>query len=796
MDKNELLALLETLSGDIVLGEPGDLPAMTGIHTLLEQVAAGCATGESAFLKQVSVACIKLMESVILSDVEDPAVALGAVGQTVGILRGIVGEGRREEDAGLPELIASLVPARPVGGAVSTLAKTPAAPRAADKHVVPPQVLPEDMELVGDFIAEAREHMDQVDVQLLQLEADPGDAGALNAVFRAFHTIKGTGGAIGLAYLQAVAHVAEDLLVKARDGELVLEGSKIDVVFETNDCLRQLVDRLEEALSTGELRPVEIDLPALITRIKGLHERDVVVEGVPQRLGEILLDENAISPEDLEAALAEQKAPGSRKQLGELLVQNNTIGRNHRDEALRIQREESPGDKIGDILVTMGVLSTDEQEAILRRQSDPAMQEEPLGQMLVRTGRAKAKDVVGALRKQEQTKLKEALKVDSDRLNQLIDMLGELVIAQTMVSESPEIKSIKAELFSGRINRLNKITRDLQEAGMSLRMVPINGVFQKMACLVRDLAKKSGRKVTFTTKGNETELDKTVVDRIADPLVHMVRNAVDHGLEPNEDDRIKAGKPAEGNVELRAFHKSGAIYIEIEDDGRGLNRERILDKAREKGLLREGETPADSEIWNLIFHPGFSTAATVTDVSGRGVGMDVVKQNIQGLRGNVEIFSEAGKGTKFSIRLPLTLAIIDGMIVRVGIERFVVPALSVLRSVQTSLSTITKVVGGRDYIRFLDEHVPLIGLGREFGISDHDRPPERQVAVIVEEHGRKAGFLIDELLGQQQVVIKSLGDRLPENTGIAGGVIMSDGQVGLILDVASLVKRANEASAA
>jgi two-component system chemotaxis sensor kinase CheA len=327
----------------------------------------------------------------------------------------------------------------------------------------------------------------------------------------------------------------------------------------------------------------------------------------------------------------------------------------------------------------------------------------------------------------------------------------------------------------------------LQELGTSIRMVPIAGTFQKMARLVRDLSRKSGKTIVFQTRGDETELDRAFVDKIADPLVHMIRNAVDHGIElPGE--RAATGKPPDAVIELRAFHEGGNIHVEIRDDGRGLNRDAIWNKALEKGLVQPDERLSESEIFNLIFLPGFSTAKVVTEVSGRGVGMDVVKRNIEELRGYVQIQSTLGKGTKFKIILPLTLALIDGMIVRVGRERYIFPVLNVVESLRPTAGMVISLIGKGEMLSLRNRQVPLFRLGKLFGIAGVEQDATKSLAVIVEHEGRQAGLLVDDLIGMQQTVIKSLGSGLGHNAGFSGGAIMADGRVGLIVDVSGVMK--------
>jgi two-component system chemotaxis sensor kinase CheA len=394
--------------------------------------------------------------------------------------------------------------------------------------------------------------------------------------------------------------------------------------------------------------------------------------------------------------------------------------------------------------------------------------------------------------------LRETVKVDSERLDKLLDTIGELVIAETMVVQSQELKTVNSPHLTQTLAQLDKITRELQEMGMALRMVPISGTFQKMARLVRDLSKKIGKDVEFATSGEDTELDKNVVDRIGDPLVHMVRNAIDHGIEKNPDDRVKAGKPAKGRVELRAFHKGGSIHIEIQDDGRGLDRDAILKKAVERGIVQPGAELDDKEVFALIFEPGFSTAERITEVSGRGVGMDVVKRSIEALRGQIDIQSTPGHGSTFVIRLPLTLAIIDGMVVCVGGERYIIPTLSIVMSLCVKASEFKTVQGSGRMIQLQGELIPIFELSRLFDVDASSTKPSvskdagsESLVVVVEDDGQKTGIVIDELLGQQQIVIKTLGDYLKGAPGISGGAIMPDGCVGLILDVGGLVRLAN-----
>jgi two-component system chemotaxis sensor kinase CheA len=388
---------------------------------------------------------------------------------------------------------------------------------------------------------------------------------------------------------------------------------------------------------------------------------------------------------------------------------------------------------------------------------------------------------------EETTVLKESVRVDAQRLDRLVDLIGELVIAESMVSQSGELRSLTHGLLGRSVSQLDKITRELQQIGMSLRMVPVRPLFQKMARLARDLSRKLAKPVEFTTSGEEIEIDKAIVNCVTDALVHILRNALDHGIERDADERARAGKAEVGRLELRAAHREGSIVIEVEDDGAGLDRAAILAKGIEKGLVRKGDNLNDEEVFRLIFLPGFSTAKVITELSGRGVGLDVVRTSVEALRGRIEVHSRRGRGTLFRIRLPLTLAIIDGMVIRAGRERFIVPTLSITRLVRPEASQRSTSMERGELLTIQDDLIPQFRLRRLLDVNAAPGNPDSEVVVVVEESGRRVGLLADEVLGQQQIVIKSLGLNLEGVHGISGGVILPDGQVGLILDVAALL---------
>jgi two-component system chemotaxis sensor kinase CheA len=378
--------------------------------------------------------------------------------------------------------------------------------------------------------------------------------------------------------------------------------------------------------------------------------------------------------------------------------------------------------------------------------------------------------------------LRETVKVDLERVDSMVEMIGELIIVEAMVVHAPELQRIGSLKLRNYLNQLTKISRDLQNVAMRMRMVPVRNVFQKMARMVRELSRKTGKDVVLELAGEDTEMDRSMVERIEDPLVHLVRNAMDHGVETTAE-RIKSGKPGRSTLRLSAYHEGGSIVVELKDDGRGLNRDRILAKAREKKLIADGQELNDMEVHALIFLPGFSTAAAVTEISGRGVGMDVVKRNIEGMRGRVTVASQPGQGSAFRMVLPLTLAIIDGMLVMCGAEKYIIPSLSIVESLRPSEDMISRAAGRGEVINVRGEILPLLRLHRLLEMNAAERIITEGHVVVVEGMGRKVGLVVDDVLTQQQVVIKPLGSGMGDTDFLSGAAILSDGRVGLILNV-------------
>ncbi len=591
-------------------------------------------------------------------------------------------------------------------------------------------------ENVGDFALEAKEHLTNAEAAVLALESGNIDPEQVNIVFRAFHTIKGVAGFLNLPRIVEVAHAAEFLLDKVRSNKLPLSAGVLELVLASSDLLGQLIG----VLSGGEA-PRERELRILVYRLEAACEGRFI--GTPSSTNSTSPQSKATpsSPKNTETAVAESIA------------------------------EAKPA---ASTVATRATTPTADSATVAEATTNAAAKQHTLA------------------------KADQSVKVSTQRMDALVNLVGELVIAQLMVVQDPVVGKLGDQRVQRNLAHLGKIVRDLQETSMSLRMVTLKSTFQKMARLVRDVAAKAGKRIQLEVEGEDVELDRNVVEEIGDPLVHMIRNACDHGIEPSSE-RVAAGKNETGTLRLRAFHSGGSIVIEVEDDGRGLSRERILRKCLEKGLIDPSRNTAEipeSEVFNYIFLPGFSTAEKITDISGRGVGMDVVRRNIEALRGSVEIRSNPGKGSVFSMRLPLTMAIIDGMVVRVGNQRYIVPTLNIERSFRPTAEQLTKVLGKGEVAKVRDALLPIYRLQRVFQLAEGERELEHGLLLVLENGKRRACVFVDEILGQQQVVIKTLGDTQPQIRGVSGGAILGDGRVALIVDVGGLLETASVALSA
>lgn len=714
--------LLEDLSLGVIAG-PDDLMGMGECLNLLDAMEKSA--GAPEHFKEGLDRLKLLFNRLILEDSKDPQSDWVTIQKLVSAL----GSGDAVEEAAAPPDFSRPGP--------SDAGEAPSVAAAEDLSGFPQHqgalVEVQDLDLLRDFLEEAKEHLSSIELNMLALETNPSDEEAINAVFRPFHSIKGVAGFLNLTDVHHLSHEVENLLDAARSGSLQVTDAVIDIVLSAVDVLKGLIVELEGGLSQGRVM-VQTSSPAVVAflgRIKNFHE------GAPSA----------------------EPAP-SVKKIGEILVERGVVGEEVVNEVL--ERSRGKGGKLGEELVSEGLVA--------------------------------ARDISGALREQRHAKENAAsVRIDTKKLDSLVDMVGELVIAQSMVLQNEEVLRVKDQKLQKDSVQLRRITAELQRISMSMRMVPIKGTFQKMIRLVRDLARKSGKEVSLEMQGEETEIDRNMVEEIYDPLVHMIRNAVDHGLETPED-RRKAGKPPQGSIWLKAEQKGGNISIEITDDGRGLNSERIRVKAIERGIISPDDQLEERAIYDLIFHAGFSTNDTVTEVSGRGVGMDVVKKSLERLRGKIEITSSPGKGSRFEIKLPLTMAIIDGMIIRIGSERYVVPTIALKESLRPAKEAYLTVQGKGEMINVRSTLMPLVRLHEIMGVEAACKDPWEGLLLVVNEDNRFYCLQADEILGRQEVVIKSLGEALRHLVGVSGGAILGDGKVALIIDVKGVVSLYEESA--
>lgn len=598
----------------------------------------------------------------------------------------------------------------------------------------------DDLELLNEFCNEGRDLLGQVEQGVLVLEDNPRHKDTLNQVFRAFHTFKGGAGFLGIAPIQLLAHHLESLLDAARKDQLPINQAVIDVILAGGDALQKYVSAIARQLA-GEDRgqAIFVDTSELLVRI------EACLRGEPAPAASAATPPQASDLPDLPPAEPVAMPAVQPAAAAELLAQHK------------------PPVVLASAAPPVAAPAPAPDQAASAGKLAPA----PAGQASKVAARTEA--------------LANFVKLDTHKLDALVDLMGELVIAQSMVVQHSLVQQLRDRELDRHLRQLSRITTDLQRNAMSLRMVPIRSTFQKMNRLVRDLAAAQHKQVQLVLSGEDTELDRNIVEELADPLLHMMRNAVDHGIE-SPADRLAAGKSALGTIELHATHQGGGILIRLRDDGRGLDTQRILNKALQKGLITAEDAPTDKSIFNLIFLPGFSTAEAVTDISGRGVGMDVVRGNIARLRGRIDITSALGQGTTFEIFLPLTLAIIDGMLVGVGQERFIVPTLTIRESLRPQPQMVSTVQGKGELIRVRDKLIPLVRLSDKLGLVSQVRDPCEGIVMVVDSGARSRALLVDSLIGKQEVVIKSLGPTFQHQQGMSGAAILGDGRVALIID--------------
>ncbi|PJI48063.1 MAG: chemotaxis protein CheA [Pseudomonas sp.] len=598
------------------------------------------------------------------------------------------------------------------------------------------------------FFEETDEHLATLELLLIGLDLDQPDAETLNGIFRAAHSIKGSSGMFGFDDLTAVTHELETLLDRIRCGQTALHMDMIGVFLEARDVLQRLLDA-----HRSQVPDPDVPVAATVERLRAWLAEPVLTATVATDSTGMCED----APAAVETSASADDAFGFFD-----------------DAPGTPETSTSSDDDFGFF---------DDAPGTPLAAAPAVISEAPKAVASVAPIAAKP----AAARADSESS---SIRVSVEKIDSLINLVGELVITQAMLSQlSEDLDPTHFERLQQALAQLEHNTRDLQESVMSIRMLPISFIFSRFPRLVHDTSARLGKQVELILQGEHTELDKSVIEKLSDPLTHIVRNSIDHGIETPAE-RLAAGKPAQGSVKLAASHQGGSVVVEISDDGRGLSRERILAKAREKGLpVHDGMSDAD--VWQLIFMPGFSTAEAVTELSGRGVGMDVVRRNIQAMGGRIDIDSAPGMGTRLCIRLPLTLAILDGLIVAVEKVNYVVPLTYIVESLQARADDVRGLAGEEStVIRVRGEYLPLFSLNQLLRIGAEPVPPEQGIVVILESEGKSFALQVDELVGQQQVVIKSLEQNFRRIDGIAGATIMGDGSVALILDVDALPRLA------
>ena len=715
MECDSLMNLIDGMASEFLFLETReiDVPTAGKLLNNLDDIIKEADGLEIDQLKKAAGGLSSLLEKIVLESIEDKEAGFNILEKGISLLQEISDSFRNtggyEGDIdGFMGSIAALTGDH-IADDVTEASKEESRP--SEKAEV------QDESLLRDFIIESLEYIDEIETNTLNLEQEPENKDHINAIFRPFHSIKGVAAFLDLEQIRDLAHDLETLLDKARNDELPMTSQAIDVVLDGADTLKAMITRLRDDLEGKVPEPLDIDISALRKRVKAAQQGISDTEKT-LKLGEILVEDGAVTQESLEEGLKAAQAESSKK--------------------------------IGEILINEGKVSPKQVSQALRKQSKQAM------------------DTA-------------TIRVDVKKLDDLIDMVGELVITQSMIRQNPIIQSNMDRKLAKDISQLSSITSELQRTSTSLRMVPIKQTFQRMSRLVRDLSRKVGKSIGIVMEGEDTDIDKNMVDEIYNPLVHMVRNAVDHGIESREE-RIKSGKPEKGLIQLKAYHRGGSIVIEISDDGKGLDKDKILKKAIENGVINSSQGLSDQEIYKLIFHPGLSTAKEVTDVSGRGVGMDVVKQAVEKLSGKIEINSVYGKGTSIMTFFPLTMAIIDGITVRVGKERYIIPTGAIRQLLRPPRESYSNVVGRGEMINVMGDLMPLMRLHKFFGIECEHKNPWEAIVAVIEGEDKSECIMVDEIIGEEEVVIKGLGEGLKDIKGVSSGAIMGDGNVGLILD--------------
>lgn len=683
------------------------------------------------------------------------------------------------------------------------------------------------------FIEEAGEIIEKLNVDILRFEENSSDFELLNEIFRGVHTLKGNSNAFGFTRLGEFVHHFEDLLDYYRTTKETIEPDNlelfvgsVDVINDVMQCELDTVEELPQSytlylekiialmhVKTNQKTPAVTSLETSVLNDLAsefsFDEEQQPIEGIEEQIKAYQRqDNNPLNLFHIDLRLdsdgykrgfdpliflhiLQEKASSvesffdmsSVKSLEEFSVDENKIA----NVSILVLTQQN----ISDIEECFEFLFEHEYtiRQIKQESHNPSNVTAVLSVDTSAADTAQAESIVSKkteLSTPTSSLVKSTIKIDTNKLDELFDSVGELVIAQNFIAQNEKIRAIEDESISRAIETLSKITKRIQDRVMSLRMVAIRDTFDKMKRVVRDTSKKTGKPLHLIVQGEDTEIDKTMIDSLSDPLIHIIRNAIDHGLENDIDERIAANKEPEGTITLRAYHKSGSIVVSVKDDGRGISKEKVFQKAVSKGIISADDNLTDSQIFGLIMQPGFSTVDVISDLSGRGVGLDVVKTSIEKLRGKIEIDSKFGEGSTFSMVLPLTLAIIDGMLVKAAEEIYIIPTLSVVESFRPNEEIVHVLKGKGEFVSLRGQHIPIVRLSDVFSLSTQRINPWEGILVCVETESGRIAIMVDELLGRQQVVIKTLGQSLAKLKEISGGAILGNGDIALILNVEAL----------
>lgn len=677
------------------------------------------------------------------------------------------------------------------------------------------------------FIEEATEIIEKMDIDILNFEESPSDKALLNEIFRGVHTLKGSANAFNFSRLGEFVHHFEDALDFFRSSDVAPTSQHVDVFLEGVTVIKAVMAyEVEEQAGLPEGYEACLEnIRQILAQVEGKCEEksvtcnDLAAEFSNENftpLEELNVDEQTLfkslsSEESLFKIVLKLDTDiylrgfdhflffKNLLHVGKILCSYWSIPEKDSLEAFDVERNEikevtlylASTKSTEDVADVFAFLEEEEFSVSKVEKVLPKVEEKIVAQETLKTEEAvqnkegpkdepkeeKAKSVVAQ---------KSFLKIDSMKLDELFDSIGELVIAQNYLGENGKIKAIRDAEVTKTIENLSKITKLIQNRVMSLRMIPIRDTFEKMKRVARDSSKKVNKPIHLVLEGEDTEIDKTMVEALSDPLIHIIRNSIDHGIESSSEERLRAGKDAEGVVTLSAYHRGGNIIIEVRDDGRGINKQKVYQKALERGIIKPEEELSDAQIYGLIMQPGFSTADVISDISGRGVGLDVVRTAIEGVRGKVDVISSEGKGSTFSIVLPLTLAIIDGMIVRSGEKIFIIPTLSITESFRPMQEGVHVAGGKEEFVQLRSDLLPIIRLNKVLELGGDLPNPWESTLVCIENQKGKFALLVDELVGRQQVVIKTLGEFFAKTEGVSGGAVMGNGEVALILNVEEL----------